>query len=92
MRTGPQLNMFLVGLLLIGASAIMVATAFWRSRVFPKWSGVPFALGFALYIPQFFGTQPIRLAHGVLVAGGCVWIAVSVWQQSAARGSSRPAG
>ena len=90
-RTGPQLVMFLVGLLLIGVSAIMVATAVWKSRVLPKWSGVPFALGFALYIPQFFGTQPIRVAHGLLVTAGCLWIAASLWQQGA-RESSRPAG
>ncbi len=90
-RTGPQLVMFLIGLLLIGISAIMVAIAVWRSRVLAKWSGVPFALGFGLYIPQFFATQPIRVAHGLLVAGGCLWIAASSWQQSA-KESSRPAG
>lgn len=78
-RSGPQLLMFLIGLLAIGVSAIMVATAVWRSRVFPKWSGLPFALGFALYIPQFFGTQPLRIAHGLLVTGGCLWLALLIW-------------
>lgn len=82
-RTGPQLLMFFVGLLLIGASAVLVAVAVWKSGVFPKWSGVPFAVAFALYIPQFFGTQPIRVAHGLLVCAGCLWIA---------RELSRPAG
>jgi hypothetical protein len=90
-RTGPQLVMFSMGLLLVGVSAIMVATAAWRSRVLPKWSGVPFALGFALYIPQFFGTQPIRVAHGLLVSLGCLSIAASLWQLSATE-SSRPEG
>lgn len=90
-RTGPQLLMFSLGLLLIGVSAVMVAAGVWKSRVLPKWSGVPFAVGFALYIPQFFGTQPIRVAHGLLVAGGCLWIAASLWQFSA-RESSRPVG
>ncbi len=90
-RTGPQLIMFTVGLLAIGVSAILAAIAVWQSRVVPKWSGVPFALGFALYVPQFFGTQPIRVAHGLLVAVGCLWIAASLWQLSA-RESSRPAG
>jgi len=90
-RTGTQLIVFLVGLLLIGVSAIMVAIAVWKSGLLPKWSGVPFALGFSLYIPQFFGTQPIRVAHGVLVAAGCLWVAATVWEQGA-RESSRPAG
>jgi hypothetical protein len=80
-RSGPGLVMFGVGLLLLGVGAIMVAIALWRSGSFPKWSGVPFALGFALYIPQFFATQPIRVAHGVLVAIGCLWIAASMWRQ-----------
>jgi uncharacterized membrane protein len=88
-RTGLQLYVFLAGLLLIGASAIMVATAAWKSRLFPKWSGIPFAVGFALYIPQFFGTQAIRVAHGGLVTAGCLWIATTLWRQSA-RESSHP--
>ncbi len=81
-RGEPQLLMFTAGLLLIAASAIMVATAIWKSGTLAKWSGVPFALGFALYLPQFFGTQPIRVAHGLLVAAGCLWIAAGLWRQS----------
>lgn len=81
-RTGPGLIMFLVGLLLLAIGALLAAIAIWRSGALARWSGVPFALGFALYIPQFFGSQPIRVAHGVLVAIGCVWIAVSMWRRS----------
>src|SRR6266480_400593 len=81
-RTGTQLLVFLAGLLLVAISAVLVAVAVWKSRVFPRWSGVPFALGFALYIPQFFGTQPIRVAHGSLVAAGCLWIAAVSWSRS----------
>jgi len=84
-RGGPELVMFGVGMLLLGIGAIMVAITIWKSGVMPRWSGVPFALAFALYIPQFFGTQPIRVAHGVLVAIGCLWIAASMWRQSNAR-------
>ncbi|HEX5440133.1 MAG TPA: hypothetical protein VFW76_04570, partial [Ktedonobacterales bacterium] len=81
-RGGPQEVMFGVGLLLIAISSIMVALAIWRSGIMPRWSGVPFGLAFALYLPQFFGNQPIRVAHGVLVALGCLWIAVGMWRQS----------
>lgn len=81
-RSGPGLVMFGLGLLLLGVGAIMAATAVWKSGMFPRWSGVPFALAFALYIPQFFGTQPIRVAHGLLVAAGCLWIAIGMWQRS----------
>ena len=85
-RSGPELVMFAVGLLLIAAGAIMAATAIWKSRMLSRWSGVPFALGFALYIPQFFGTQPLRVAHGLLVAAGCLWIAVEMWRSLATQG------
>jgi hypothetical protein len=84
-RGGPELVMFGVGLLLIGVSAIMAAVAIWRSGVLPRWSGVPFALAFALYIPQFYGNQPIRVAHGALVTIGCLWVAVSMWRRSSTR-------
>src|ERR1700694_2710328 len=86
-----QNDRLLVGLLLIGISAVVVATGGWKSHIFPNGSGVPSALGFALYIPQFFGTQPIRVAHGGLVTAGCLWIAASLWQPGAPE-SLRPAG
>jgi hypothetical protein len=81
-RSGPGEIMFAVGLLLLAVGSIMAASAIWKSGALSKWSGIPFALGFALYIPQFFGTQPIRVAHGVLVAIGCLWIAVGMWRLS----------
>jgi len=81
-RSGPGLVMFGVGLLLLAVGAIMAAVAIWRSGALAKWSGIPFALGFALYIPQFFATQPVRVAHGILVAIGCLWIAAAMWQLS----------
>lgn len=86
-RGEPQLLMFTAGLLLIAISAIIVATAVWKSGTLAKWSGIPFALGFALYLPQFFGTQPIRVAHGLLVTAGCLWIAVGLWRQSTGSGA-----
>jgi hypothetical protein len=69
---------FVLGLLLLAAGAVLVAIAVWRSGTLSRWSGIPFALGFVLYLPQFFGTQPIRVAHGLLVALGCIWVAVSL--------------
>jgi hypothetical protein len=81
-RSGPGEIMFAVGLLLLAVGAILTAAAIWKSGVVSKWSGIPFALAFALYIPQFFATQPLRVAHGVLVAIGCLWIALGMWRQS----------
>ena len=81
-RSGPQLIMFLIGLLTIAIAAVMAAVAIWRSGRYRKWSGVPFAIAFALYIPQFFGTQPIRVVHGLLVTVGCLWIAAELWEKA----------
>ncbi|WP_136623587.1 hypothetical protein [Bradyrhizobium centrolobii] len=80
-RSGPGLVMFLAGLLLLAVSAIATAIALWRSRLYPKACGVPFAVGISLYIPQFFGAQPLRVAHGLLVAAGCVWMAAYLWRR-----------
>jgi hypothetical protein len=79
-RYGPGIFLFGAGLLLLGIGAILDAAAVWRSGALPRWSGILFGLAFALYIPQFFGSPPIRVAHGLLVTVGCVWLAVSIWQ------------
>lgn len=81
-RSGTGLVMFLVGLLLLAIAAILLAIAIWRSGRYPKWSGIPFAIGMGLYLPQFFVGQPFRVAHGMLVAIGCLWIGAGLWRQS----------
>lgn len=81
-RSGAGLVMFLIGLLLLAVAAVILAIAIWKSGRYHKWSGIPFAFGMGLYIPQFFGGQPIRVAHGLLVALGCLWLAVGLWRQN----------
>jgi len=83
-RFGPGFTIIIVGLLSLAVGAILVAVAIWRSDGLPKWSGVPLALGFSLYIPQYVASQPIRIAHGLLIAIGCLWIAVGMWHESSA--------
>ncbi len=81
-RFGSGIGMILVGLVLLAVGAILAAIAVWRSRILPKWGGICFALAFGLYLPQFFTPQPARVAHGLLVAAGCLWIAAGLWRQS----------
>jgi len=76
---------FAVGLLLLGVGAVLVAVAIWRAGVLPRASGIPFAVGFALFIPQFYTPAAVRIAHGVLVAAGSIWIGLALWR-------ARPAG
>ena len=40
-----------------------------------RFSGVPLAIGLVLLIPQFYLPGWARIAHGVLVAIGLVWLA-----------------
>ncbi|HEY7591622.1 MAG TPA: hypothetical protein VH969_00595 [Actinophytocola sp.] len=80
------ITMFGAGLLLLAVGAIMVAVAIWRTGALPRTSGLLFAAGFALFLPQFFAPAPVRIAHGVLMLAGLLWLAVALW-----RASPRPA-
>jgi hypothetical protein len=71
---------FALGLLLLAAGAVLAAVAVWRSGVLPRASGMLFAVGFALFLPQFFTPPAVRIAHGVLVAAGSIWLALVLWR------------
>ena len=77
-------TMFGAGLLTLAAGAILVAVAIWRSGVLPRYSAIAFAAGFALFLPQFFTPAPVRIAHGVLMLVGLVWLAVAMWRPAPA--------
>jgi hypothetical protein len=80
-RYGPvAVTMFAGGLVLLGVGTVMAALAIWRSGTLPRWSGVPLALGFALFVPQFFGPYPLRVAHGALILVGGLWTAAVLWR------------
>ncbi|GAA3183118.1 hypothetical protein [Nonomuraea roseoviolacea] len=74
------MTMFAAGLALLGVGTVMAAVAVRRSGVMAAWSAAPLALGFALFIPQFFGPYPLRVAHGALIAAGGLWLAAEVWR------------
>jgi hypothetical protein len=71
---------FLVGLLTLAVGAVLTATAVWRSAALPRSSGLGFALGFALFLPQFFTPAAVRIGHGVLVGLGCALLALALWR------------
>jgi len=77
-RFGPGFVMILAGLILLGIGTVLAASAAWTSRIVARWSGIPLAVGFVLYLPQYMGSQPIRIAHGLLIAVGCIWVAASM--------------
>lgn len=71
---------FGLGLIALGVSAVLTAIAVWRSGVLPRPSGILFALGFALFLPQFYTPAAVRVAHGLLVAVGSAWLALALWR------------
>jgi hypothetical protein len=77
-RYGEGIWFFGIGLLALGIGGILCAIAIWRSGILTKWSGIPLAVGLALFIPQFFTSQPVRVAHGLLVMVGCWLLAWSM--------------
>lgn len=80
-RFGPAaVTMFVAGLALLGLGTVLAAIAIARSGMLPRWSAAPLAAGFLLFIPQFFGPPAIRVAHGVLIALGAVWLTVALWR------------
>src|SRR5919197_292161 len=54
--------------LALAAGTILFAVAIWRSGTLVRWSGMPLAAGFVLFLPQFFASQPLRIVHGALIA------------------------
>ena len=73
-------TMFAIGLIALAVGAIMVAVAIRRAGVLPRSSGIVFAVGFATFLPQFFTPAPVRIAHGVVMLVGLVWLAVAMWR------------
>jgi hypothetical protein len=77
-RGEPGVVFILIGLVLLGVGVIVCAIAMWRSAGLPKWIGIPLAVGFALYIPQYTAPQYLRVAHGRLITVSCVLVAVNL--------------
>ncbi|MEU8270363.1 hypothetical protein AB0B89_24800 [Sphaerisporangium sp. NPDC049002] len=66
------ITLFGAGLVLLAVGVTMAAVAIWRSGTLARWSAVPLAAGFALFLPQFFAPPALRIAHGALIAIGGV--------------------
>lgn len=70
-------TIFGVGLITLAVGAVLAAVAVWRSTRIDKYSAIAFAAGFVLFLPQFFTPAPVRIAHGVLMLVGLVWLALA---------------
>ncbi|MBL7253021.1 hypothetical protein [Paractinoplanes lichenicola] len=63
-------TMFGIGLILLAVAGVATALTV-RGP-----AGMLFAAGYVLFLPQFFLPAAGRIAHGILLAVGCVWLAI----------------
>lgn len=68
---------FSLGLLLLVLVGGRLAHGFWNTGALGRTGGLLAGLGLATYLPQFFGTSGLRVAHGVGLGLGLVLMAVA---------------
>jgi len=67
------------GLVALAVGGVLTAVALRRSGSLARHAGVPLAIGYLLFLPQFLMPAPVRIGHGVLMGIGCGWIAQALW-------------
>lgn len=83
-RFGPvAVTTFGVGLLLLAVGGVLTAVAVARSGVLPRLSGLLYGLGLVLFLPQFYTPPAVRIAHGLLLGVGAIWLATALWRRPA---------
>lgn len=69
------MTLFGLGLLAMAVVGVLLAITTWSHGAALRAAGLVTGLGLALYLPQFYGTPSMRIAHGVLLGLGCLAIA-----------------
>jgi len=72
------MTMFGVGLITLAVSGVLAAIAVARSGRISRSAGWLFAIGYVLFLPQFFGPPVVRIAHGALLGIGLIWLAIAL--------------
>ena len=70
---------FGLGLLAVAVGGVMAAVAIARSGDLPRHAGTLFAVGIAIYLPQFFTPPWVRITHGLLLGLGLLVLAAATW-------------
>ena len=72
------MTMFGAGLLTLAVSGVLTALAVARSGRLSAIAAWIFAIGYVLFLPQFFGPPAVRIAHGILLGIGVAWLGLSL--------------
>ncbi|GAA4919509.1 hypothetical protein [Nesterenkonia rhizosphaerae] len=88
LRAEPTaLALFGTGLLVAAVATILLARDTWASASI-RWTGLPLAVLIALYLPQFFAPENLRITHGIMLGAACaLW---GIRQASDTRIDSNP--
>ncbi len=89
-RGGVGLAVFLFGAVALAAGAVIGIGAT-SPMTFRRWGALVVAVAIVLLIPQFFLSQPLRVAHGMLYLTGTLIYAVALAREAARSASVTPA-
>jgi hypothetical protein len=85
------MTIFGVGLVVLAVSGVLTAIAVARSGRMWGGSGILAAVGLVAFLPQFFTSPAVRIAHGVVLGIGLCWLGLAVLRPRSLAGStSRP--
>lgn len=80
-RLGPvAVALFGAGLLALAVAGVMLIRSTWQPGRLRRLGGLLAGSGLVLYLPQFFATPGLRIAHGVLLGAGLALLAVQAWR------------
>ena len=80
----------LLGLVILAAGGITLATAIWRSGLLPRAAGVLLAIGLVLWMPLL--PQVPRVIDGLFIGVGSCWLAAALWRRESAPAASAAHG
>jgi hypothetical protein len=83
-----EVGTFSLGLLLLVLVGGRLAHGLWWSGRVARTGGLLAGLGLATYLPQFFGTPGLRVAHGVVLGAGLLLVAVATWRGAQVRAAT----
>ena len=75
---GPAILVFLLRLLFLAIGVIYLSVAIWQDSRLPRWAGVLFAIGLALWFPPF--PRAVRIIDGFFIGLGGLWLTSSLWR------------
>jgi hypothetical protein len=72
-----EVTTFSVGLVVLAVVGVLLARGLWHAGSLGRVGGLLAGAGLVTYLPQFFGTPGVRVAHGVMLGAGLLLAAAA---------------